>query len=59
MALILERHIGETVVLSGGITVTVIGIQGNRVRLAFKAPSNIEIYRDEVWQRIQQERQTK
>jgi carbon storage regulator len=49
--LVLSRHIGETVVIDGDIRVTVVSIQGDKVRLGFTAPASVTIDREEVHQR--------
>jgi carbon storage regulator len=46
--LVLTRKAGEKVVIGGGITVTVVEVQGNRVRLAFDAPEEVRILRAEL-----------
>jgi carbon storage regulator len=50
--LVLSRKPGEKVVIGNGITVTVVGVKGNRVRLAFDAPDQVRILRAELacWQ---------
>jgi carbon storage regulator CsrA len=50
--LVLSRKLGEKVVIGGGITVTVVEVKGNRVRLAFNAPDDVRILRAELacWQ---------
>jgi carbon storage regulator CsrA len=50
--LVLSRKPGEQVVIGGGITVTVVGVLGNKVRLAFDAPDQVRILRAELlgWQ---------
>lgn len=57
MALVLARNIGETVWLTGDITVTVLGINGSQVKLGFIAPEKIKIYREEIYQRILKEQE--
>jgi carbon storage regulator len=54
--LILSRRPGETIVIGGGITVTVLGLNGNQIRLGITAPKDVEIDREEVYQRKQVER---
>jgi len=53
--LILTRRQGETVVIGDDITVTVLSVKGNQVRMGFTAPKNIEVHRKEVHQRIKLE----
>lgn len=53
--LILTRRVGETVIIGNDITVTVIGIDGSQVRLAFSAPPEVRIDRLEVRERINAE----
>ena len=51
--LVLTRKVGESVVLPDcGVTVTVIAVQGDRVRLGFRAPDSVTVHREEVWQRL-------
>lgn len=54
--LVLSRKSGEGIVIGPNIELRVVDIGNNRVRLAFDAPQEIEIYRQEVYQRIQDER---
>jgi carbon storage regulator len=50
--LVLARKVGERIVVPQcELTITVTGIHGNAVRLAFEAPAEVEVYREEVWQR--------
>jgi carbon storage regulator len=53
--LILTRRAGQTVHIGSDITVTVIGIDGGQVRLAFSAPPTVRIDRAEVRERINAE----
>ncbi len=54
--LILTRRIGESVKIDGNITVTVLGMKGNQVRLGIDAPKSVSVYREEIYDRIQQEK---
>jgi carbon storage regulator len=55
--LILTRRVGETVVIGEDVTVTVLGIKGNQVRVGINAPKNVVVHREEVYERIQREQQ--
>lgn len=50
--LILTRRIGETVVIGNDVDVTVLGVKGNQVRLGVKAPKEVTVHREEIYQRI-------
>ena len=51
--LILTRRVGETLVIDGGIKITVLGYKGNHVRLGIDAPSDVTVHREEIYQKIQ------
>jgi carbon storage regulator len=53
--LILTRRVGETVVIGDDVDVTVLGVKGNQVRLGVKAPKEVAVHREEIYQRICQE----
>ncbi len=57
--LILTRRIGETLVVGDDVTVTVLGVKGNQVRLGVNAPKDVAVHREEIYQRIQREKQDK
>lgn len=55
--LILTRRVGETIVIGDDVTVTVLGVKGNQVRLGVNAPRDLPVHREEIYERIQQENQ--
>ena len=54
--LILTRRVGESLMIGDEVTVTVLGVKGNQVRLGVNAPKNVSVHREEIYERIQQEK---
>ena len=54
--LILTRRVGETLMIGNDVTVAVLGVKGSQVRLGINAPKSVEVHREEVYDRVQQEK---
>jgi carbon storage regulator len=54
--LVLTRRVGEAVMIGSDVTVTVMDVKGNQIRLGIDAPKDVAVHREEVYQRLQEER---
>ncbi len=53
--LILTRRVGETLMIGDSVTVTVLGVKGNQVRIGITAPKDVAVHREEIFQRIRRD----
>lgn len=53
--LILTRRVGETLMVGDDVTVTVLGVKGNQVRIGVNAPKDVAVHREEIYERIKKE----
>ena len=53
--LILTRRVGETLMIGDNVSVTVLGVKGNQVRLGINAPKDVAVHREEIYERIRHE----
>jgi carbon storage regulator len=57
--LILTRRVGETLMIGDEVTVTVLGVKGNQVRVGVNAPKDVAVHREEIYDRIRNENEHK
>jgi carbon storage regulator len=57
--LILTRRVGETLMIGDEVTVTVLGVKGNQVRIGVNAPKDVAVHREEIYRRIEDEKRGK
>lgn len=55
--LILSRETGEKLMIGDDVELTILGIKGNQVRVGVSAPKDVPVHREEVYLRIQNEKQ--
>jgi carbon storage regulator len=56
--LILTRRVGERLIIGEDVTITILSLKGNQIRIGIDAPREIKVHREEVFRRIQKERET-
>lgn len=54
--LILTRRVGETLMIGDDVTMTVLGVKGNQVRIGVNAPNEVSVHREEIYKKIQEEK---
>lgn len=57
--LILTRRVGESLIIGDDVIVSVLGVKGNQVRIGVEAPKDVTVHREEIYDRIQAERDDK
>lgn len=56
--LILSRRVQESIIIGDNVTITVMEVRGNQVRLGIDAPKDIEVFREEIYHRARQQRKS-
>jgi carbon storage regulator len=56
--LILTRRVGEKLIIGEDVTVTILSLKGNQIRIGIDAPRSVKVHREEVYERIRKERET-
>ena len=54
--LILTRRVGESLMIGDDVTITVLGVKGNQVRIGVKAPKEVAVHREEILDRIAEDK---
>ena len=53
--LVLTRRVGETVIVGNDVSVTILGVKGNQIRIGINAPRDVAVHREEIYERIRRE----
>jgi carbon storage regulator len=53
--LVLTRRVGEALIVGNDVSVTILGVKGNQIRIGVNAPRNVTVHREEVYERIRRE----
>jgi carbon storage regulator len=56
--LILTRRVGESVMIGDNVSVTILGVKGNQVRIGVTAPADVSVHRQEIYERIKKEQES-
>jgi len=54
--LVLTRRVGENMLVGDDVTITILGVKGNQIRIGIVAPKNVAVHREEVWKKVQQQK---
>jgi carbon storage regulator len=57
--LILTRKVGESLMIGAEVTVTVVAVKGNQVRVGINAPKDVEVHREEIYEKVQAEKESR
>jgi len=55
--LILTRKVGESLIIGDDVSIIVLGVKGNQVRIGVDAPKSVSVHREEIYNKIQDEKE--